>query len=598
MARSKRTTKRTAPPKAAPTAKGTGADTARIRRHLQSHGLGLQVVDGKRCLVRADESGEPKPVATPSRIRSWANALAAALALHLCPAMNTIPEPTYAPTHQIETADGEPPIQLTEYQMAVMREQSRVTVLCWCRQAGKDFTASLKAVLDAIETGQSWYIVSLTQRQALATAKKAQMHAKAILGVLSEIDEAEQWVNDVRITSYGLKLPNGAEIVALPGRDPDALAGLTGNVIFTEMALFPENGEKHWRVVFPLATRGFKVWAISTPRGPQTKFSELRRNAQGMYAVHNLTIHDAVERGLKLRDENGDPMEIEQLRKLYGDESGWSREYLCIEGDDHDPLINWMDIHDCADGDDILTIEIKGNKESRLQDLREQFDEQDTGLWRKLTSTWKGTPVVGWDIAVAGDFSSVTLGEKLGQDVFLRALVIMHGVEDFDYQEEVVTRVMETGATGQGDASGLGREACQRIGKRFGEHRWAGVVFNASTKTPLFTQLRSEMQSRRLHYPASDLIKYDLHALGKRGLGVAGKILRVETNRNTLDTRSHADIATAIALMVDAAQGTNTGPIFGETVGRANQDGSDYNQRGLSPDHADDYATADQRFAY
>ena len=43
-------------------------------------------------------------------------------------------------------------------------------------------------------------------------------------------------------------------------------AGLTGNIIFTEFGLFPRGGQAHWRVIFPLATRGFMVIVISTPR--------------------------------------------------------------------------------------------------------------------------------------------------------------------------------------------------------------------------------------------------------------------------------------------------------------------------------------------
>lgn len=560
------------------------------------------MAEGRRVLQMLDGGGKWISVATAKSVRTWAAALVVATQMGLCPPVKqAAPEVTAdsfaTASNTLPTAEGEPEIRLADYQMDAILEDARICVLCWCRQAGKDFTASLKAVLDAIETGQSWYIVSLTQRQAMATAKKAQMHVKAILGALVGIGVSEEWVGNVRITSYGVKLPNGAEIVALPGRDPDALAGLTGNVIFTEMALFPDNGEKHWKVVFPLATRGYKVWCISTPRGPETKFSELRRNAQGMYAVHNVTIHDAVAGGMELRDEDGNATTPEDLRRLYNDEAGWSREYLCIEGDDHDALIPWTDINDCGETYEIPWIEISATPQSTIDDLTEQFDAPNETFFADVAEQFQGSPAVGWDIAVSGDFSVVVLGEKMANDLYLRAVVIMHGVEDFDYQEEVVTRAMETGAVGEGDASGLGREACQRIGKRFGEHAWGEIVFTTAVKTPLFTQLRSEMQARRLHYPAnSDLIRYDLHALGKQGMGVGGKILRVETNRNTLDRRSHCDIATAIALMTDAAQAADGGPVFGETVrvGASDTHGaeSDYDRDGLFRDRNDEPATA------
>jgi phage FluMu gp28-like protein len=103
-----------------------------------------------------------------------------------------------------------------------------------------------------------------------------------------------------------LILPNGARVVSLPGRDPDTLAGLTGNVIFTEFGLFPGGGYDHWRVVFPLATRGFKVIVISTPRGKNTKFFELWSDKE-TYSVHTCDIYQSVEQdGFVLRDNKGD----------------------------------------------------------------------------------------------------------------------------------------------------------------------------------------------------------------------------------------------------------------------------------------------------
>jgi hypothetical protein len=51
-------------------------------------------------------------------------------------------------------------------------DEARVIVVNWHRQKGKDFTAAAKAVDHAMRTGQDWFIVSLTQRQADATFAK------------------------------------------------------------------------------------------------------------------------------------------------------------------------------------------------------------------------------------------------------------------------------------------------------------------------------------------------------------------------------------------------------------------------------------------
>lgn len=573
------------------------AGDSRIRRHLLAHGVRLAMERGRRVLQRADDTGSWLRVLTPQAVRTWPAALTVAVSLHLAPPLPAVadigPESFAGCSKAIPTAPGEPEIKLGEWQYDAIMENARVTILCWARQTGKDFTASLKAVLDALDTGQNWYIVSLTQRQAMATAKKAQMHAKAITGVLGEMAETESWVNGVKITSYGVRLPNGAEIVALPGKDPDALAGLTGNVIFTEMALFPNGGVEHWRVVFPLTTRGFKVWAISTPRGPDTKFSELRRNVQGLYAVHNCTIVDAARRGLDLRDDKGQPMDVETLRRLYNDEAGWSREYLCIEGDDHDPLIPWADIHGCATGRAPVIRWVNGRVGIPMAELVEQFDVDgaEAAFFRALRAELRGSPIVGYDVAVTGDLAVLAYGDQVGAVSELVALVIFTGVDDFEFQRRIVELAMDTGAVGEGDASGLGRETCQTLTKRYGEARFAGVVFTGPVKSELFTRQRSRMQSRQFAYGRNDLVAYDFHALGKEGLGVQGKLLRVVTNRNSLERRSHADIATAATLMADAGAAASAGPVMGEALRLARLGGADYGRRErepMRPDHADD----------
>ncbi|OHD21736.1 MAG: hypothetical protein A2Y38_14480 [Spirochaetes bacterium GWB1_59_5] len=543
-----------------------------IKDYLAAHGLRLGVRDGERVLEEESprEPGGWRLVAR--RVRTWAVALQIAVTLGLCPEPKAIPvvsDTNFSGAELAIPGHAKDIVKLTQYQLAAINDPARIVILKWCRQAGKDFTAALMAVLNGMETGQNWYIVSLTQRQALATAKKAQQHARAIEHVLPPITEGE-WGYQVdgkafTVTSYGVRLKNGAEIVALPGKDPDALAGLTGNVIFTEMALFPGGGVDHWRVVFPLASRGFRIWAISTPRGHDTKFAELCRNPQGKYSVHVVDIHAAIAGGLELTDETGKPITAEDLRQLYNDEQGWDREYLCHEGDDHEALIDWKYINDCTSAYEIATVNIKGGPATTRTEYTEQCDEQQTRFFSELRAKMTGRPVVGWDIAVTGDLSVIVYGEVLGDVVWLRGLIVMAGVDDFDYQEELVCRAMETGAAGVGDASGLGREACQRVEKRF-PVRFAGLVLSTVSKSELFTQFRDCAQAARLRIPqGNDLIRYDIHALAKKGVGVAQR-LQILTLRNSTFPRSHADVATALAMMVDAAQ-DEAGPTTWQAVG-------------------------------
>ena len=445
---------------------------------------------------------------------------------------------------------GDALIKLTDYQLKAVQDKSRVAIFKWCRQAGKDFTASLIAVLDGLESGNNWYIVSLTQRQALATAKKAQTHARAIGLVVGDLTEIQTKDRDGFLqTSYGVRLPNGAEIVALPGKDPDALAGLTGNVIFTEMALFPNNGTDHWRVVFPLSTRGFRILAISTPRGTETKFAELCRNPKGKYSVHVVDIHAAIAGGLELRDETGKPITPAELEDIYNDPSGWNREYLCLEGEDWDPLISWEHIHTCLATYQPERLHIEG-----MAALDAALQEQVKPMIARLRAGMTGQPVFGYDIGVTGDLAAIPLGERIGDVTWQRGLITMHGVDDFEWQRQVVRELMHAGFIGVGDASGLGRDSCQQLEKEFTTYRFRGLVFTGESKSALCVQLMQAFQASKARLAKDDLeTQYDLHSLAKKEVGVA-KRLQVVANRNPMLKYSHCDIALAWGMMLDAAQ--------------------------------------------
>ena len=116
-------------------------------------------------------------------------------------------------------------IEFDPQQQALFADEARVIVVNWHRQKGKDFTTSAKAVSEAMVTGEDWFIVSLTQRQADATFAKCKKHVKAFqkaLGMIGEVQERE-WVcdfSDQAIDGFVFKareieLPNGAKIVSL-----------------------------------------------------------------------------------------------------------------------------------------------------------------------------------------------------------------------------------------------------------------------------------------------------------------------------------------------------------------------------------------------
>ena len=466
-----------------------------------------------------------------------------------------------------------PMIQFDPSQDRFFRDDARVIVVIWHRQKGKDFTAAAKAVASAMETGQDWYIVSLTQRQADATFDKAKKVFKAYKAMLKIVGEAtlgdgpeyleyDKWIDHhFKMQSRILTLPNGAHVISLPGRDPDTLAGLTGNVIFTEFGLFPGGGYEHWRVVFPLSTRGFQVVVISTPRGKNTKFFELAHDTE-TYSVHFCDIiHSVAHDGFVLRDNKGNLCTIAQFQKLYGDPIGWEREYLCKFTGDMQALITWAQLIDAA---------LKGNQ-MPFDYLRVNTDggsEADYFRQRLATNPTPGRLAVGWDVARTGHLSSLWINRDLGDRTSsLRFLILMHGVS-FEAQRRIVTAAMDArgfgSGVGAGDATGLGMESNEYLHNRYGDN-WEAVNFG-SKKSELGSTALAAFRDGTQLLPTMDgphkFIHTDLYAIQRISGTSAGEAsgvqlkedkLKLSEGENPLLPESHCDIAYSGFLALRAA---------------------------------------------
>lgn len=447
-------------------------------------------------------------------------------------------------------------ITLLSYQLALFADTARVVVGCWCRQAGKDFTTACKAVTHALETHQDWYIVSVTQRQADATFAKCRKIAEAYKKILKltarirfserEYFEYDKWIDHhFRCTARTLTLPGGGSVTALPGRDPDTLAGLTGNVIFTEFGLFPNGGYEHWRVVFPLTTRGYQVIVISTPRGRNTKFYELVGDPE-LYSVHLVDIHAAVAGGLELRDNNGRPATIEAFRKIYNDEVGWQREYLLNFSGDLEALIKWGQL------------ELSSSDDWPVRVLRVEADAGwRSGFFGTHPSAETAARLeIGWDVARTGHLSAVWVNAfgGFGAHRPLMYLALMHKTS-FALQRAIVMEAMDAKAAnvGCGDATGLGMDSNETLHTKYGD-RWEPVTFTASARRDMASGLATSFDDGEPQLPAihgeHKFIHTDLYALQ---CDRSGGQLKVLESGNPLLPESHCDLAWAAGLARKAA---------------------------------------------
>ena len=441
------------------------------------------------------------------------------------------------------------------WQDRFFRDQSRVIEAIWHRQAGKDFAAAGKAVDNAVRTGQDWFIISVAQRQSDTTFAKCTRFAEAFKQLLKlagaitfserEYVEYDREIDEkFHCTARTLHLPGGGSVTALPGRNPDTLAGLTGNIIFTEFALFPKGGYDHWRVIFPLATRGFQVLVITTPRGRNTKAFEIFSDRE-TYSIHLQTIEDSVREGFTLYDNQGKPTTIERFKKLYGDEAGWRREYMCEWTGDLDALVRWAQLAAAGEMGRNMAFDL----------LRvERGSGWSSGFFKRLAGQ-EGRAELGWDVARHANFSSLAVNvSRPGHVRQLRCLVLMHECE-FALQRAIITEAMNTTAAnvGAGDATGLGMDSNETLHTKYGD-RWLPFTFTSAAKREIGSLLATCFGDQDQIIPPADgehkYIATDVYAVQKEG---DAETLKLVETANPLLPASHCDIAYSLALARKAA---------------------------------------------
>lgn len=151
-------------------------------------------------------------------------------------------------------------IVLDEWQCQAMRDDSRELLMLCSRQVGKSFTVAGKSAHKvAASPGETWLIISPTQRQSNRLFRMARSFL-----VASGARISESRVSD-------LVLENEAELIALPGNQPDACRGYTAHGVVIDEAAFVKDEVP--AVVFPtLSTTGGQSIMLSTPGLPRGEF--------------------------------------------------------------------------------------------------------------------------------------------------------------------------------------------------------------------------------------------------------------------------------------------------------------------------------------
>lgn len=433
---------------------------------------------------------------------------------------------------------------LLQYQRTWSDDMARFKAGVWSRQTGKDFSSADEIVKDCLQRKKTqWLIGAPSERQSLETLAKCREWSEAYkLAITDQLTINESNDPGALLKSSEIIFANGSRVVAVPGR-PDTVRGFSANVLLTEFAFF-EDDEATWRAILPSITNPLrggekKMRVISTPNGKQGRFFKIvdenllnpQPGRKMSWAVHKVTIHDAVRMGL--------PVDIDQLREGMDDAEGFAQEFECEFLDSSNVLLPY----------DIIA-------------LAESADAQefaDPSFW----DVRSGNPVyLGIDFGRTNDPTICWALEQVGDVFITREVLVLKGVSTPMQQQILLTRIKRASRvcfdyTGPG--IGLGDYLVDDgKGGGFGEydpeaHKFGKIelcTFTVGFKREIFPKLRRAFEAPvKLRIPISKTVREDLHEM--RQIVRNGEY----TYAAPRTAEGHSDRCTALALAKRAAGG-------------------------------------------
>lgn len=465
-------------------------------------------------------------------------------------------------------ASSKPLIPLTEYQRNWVSDKSRFKIGVFTRQGGKSFGTALEAVLDCVEQKTMWVFLSAGERQSKELMGKAAMHARAIGHAVQEL-ENDYWTGiDTKYRMLEIIFPNGSRIVGLPA-NPDTARGWSANILLDEFALHRDSREI-WKALFPTVTRGYKIRVISTFKGKSNKFYELffgaptlhRYNGRdfevvgdkGGWSKHFVNIYQAVEMGLELKDDQGNPGDPEDLRLALNDDDAWAEEYECIPSDEvsafltHDLISSVEDVK--VNASPVWADLLIKAAETNYAEYKRSKVEPPLPLDILSGVEFLGELYLGMDIGRKRDLSVIWLDQKI-QNVLHTAAVIELNRKPFFVQKQVLHTILNLRELRRAciDETGIGAQLAEGAQDLYGSHRVEGISFTAESKEALAVGLKRNFDDRGSVIPASNTIRNSLHSVKK--YATTTKHFRFDAERT--EATGHADHFWAKGLSVHAA---------------------------------------------
>jgi hypothetical protein len=232
----------------------------------------------------------------------------------------------------------------TKYQAKFLLDTEQFEAQCWCRQSGKDHTASSKVFWYAVENeGSQVAVVGPSFRQSKLVIRKINNFIQNELP--KEIPYAQILVGRKTLRTK-VALVNGAVIEAYPC-NPDTIRGPTLNgILATEFNFVKDDEEMYDAILFTLGTTNGFFIANSTPWSRDHIFYRMMKDKDFEdFSRHHVTWKQAMDPDGPLKKNV-----LEKIKKqLATDPWRWQREMEAEWSEDESSWLPQTLIGQCQD---------------------------------------------------------------------------------------------------------------------------------------------------------------------------------------------------------------------------------------------------------
>jgi phage FluMu gp28-like protein len=414
-------------------------------------------------------------------------------------------------------------VELYAYQKRWIIDDSRFKIAVKGRQEGFTFSATLRHVRRRLALKGTTIWISASERQSKEACEYAKLHLAALKEVFNE-EEIEFPNTDEKAIQITFK-HNGARMIFMPA-NPATVRGFSGDVVLDEFA-FHRDPVKIWRAAMAMISRGHSLEVISTPNGQAGKYWDLcnaagvdpaggmtlRNWKKGIWSVHWVDIYASVE--------EGNPVNIDELREAAGDEDTWLQEYCCTF---------------LADAQNYIPMELVIACESGIASMDTPIEELRGLIYNGVDIGRKKDRTV--DCALEG-VADILIMRRL--DVFERT--------PFRAQFDLIDPVVAKSRRSCIDATGIGAQLAEELHDKHGQ-KVEQVVFNLQNKEAMATLTKRKFEDRKIRIASAAPLRRAINAV-KRFTSPTGHF-RFDADRTD---QGHADEFWALALAIAAAEG-------------------------------------------